>query len=80
MIKPLANFFHRTTFRRQISVSVAVGVFFLALFSSLALLIERHAPEEGMFETIIPGVGLLRWNRPTVLRRGVLRPSVCIVV
>ena len=51
-----------------------------ALFSSLALLIERHAPEEGMFETIIPGVGLLRWNRPTVLRRGVLRPSVCIVV
>ncbi len=36
MIKPLANFFHRTTFRRQISVSVAVGIFFLALCSSLA--------------------------------------------
>ena len=36
MIEPLANFFHRTTFRRQISVSVAVGIFFLALCSSLA--------------------------------------------
>lgn len=52
----------------------------MAIFSSLAALIERQAPEEGMFETIIPGVGLLRWDRPTVLRRGVLKPSVCIVV
>ncbi len=36
MLKPLANFSHRTTFRRQLSVSVAVGIFFLALCSSLA--------------------------------------------
>jgi AraC-like DNA-binding protein len=46
----------------------------------VAGLIRRHAPNEGIAQTNLPAVGLIRSNRPTLLRGGILRPSVCVVV
>ena len=43
-------------------------------------LIKRHAPNEGHASTCVAGVGLIRSNHPTVLRGGILRPSVCVVM
>lgn len=50
------------------------------LLSTIAAQIARHAPNEGVTSTAVPGVTLLRANGPTLVQRGVLQPSVCVVV
>lgn len=50
------------------------------LLSTIAAQIARHAPNEGVTATSVSGVTLLRADGATLLQRGVLRPSVCVVV
>jgi AraC-like DNA-binding protein len=49
------------------------------LLTAIAAQIARHAPNDGETATAAPGMLLLRANRPTLVRRGILRPSVCVV-
>jgi AraC-like DNA-binding protein len=49
-------------------------------FAPIVALAKRYATAEGATETILPSLALIRWHRPTLLRRGILQPSVCIVL
>lgn len=47
---------------------------------SIAVRLAASAPAEGTTPSAIPFVNVIRANRPSVLRRGILRPSVCFVL
>jgi AraC-like DNA-binding protein len=47
---------------------------------AVAAQIRRHAPEDGEIATVVPGFTLFRASTPTLVRRGILRPSFCVVV
>lgn len=51
-----------------------------ALLRELASEVLRHAPSDGENATVIPGLTLHRASSATILQRGVLRPSFCVVV
>lgn len=48
--------------------------------SGMAGIVARHAAGEGVFRTPIPFLSLIRFDRPTDLASGMLKPSVCLVV
>ena len=47
--------------------------------AELARLIDRHAPQDGSFDTILPRVGLMRSSAQTEPVHTLYRPSCCIV-
>ena len=48
--------------------------------SGMAEIVARHAVDEGVSRTPIPFLSLIRFDRPTDLASGMLKPSVCLVV
>ncbi|RYE64328.1 MAG: AraC family transcriptional regulator, partial [Oxalobacteraceae bacterium] len=46
---------------------------------SLADVIARFAPEDGIFDTEIPRLSLVRWSRGAVPVHMLQRPALCIV-
>lgn len=49
------------------------------LLAALTTQLLRHARIDGETPTAVPGLTLLRFSGPTVVQRGVLKPSVCVV-
>ncbi|EMD82263.1 AraC family transcriptional regulator [Pacificimonas flava] len=47
--------------------------------TDLAALIARHAPQEGMAATAVPGLSLIRSDRPTVPVPAVYEASLCLI-
>ena len=50
-----------------------------ALLRAIAAQILRHAPRDGETPCIVPGLTLLRESSTALVRRGILRPSLCVV-
>lgn len=49
------------------------------LLQTISAQILRHAPIDGKNETAMPGLVLLRASENTLIQRGILQPSCCIV-
>lgn len=47
--------------------------------ATLADLVERHVPGDGIHESAIPGVGLIRTSAPTMPMPVVYEPTLCLV-
>lgn len=52
----------------------------LPLCSTLIELVKTHAPEEGLFDTAIPGVQFLRVNTPGLCAASVYEPAIYLLV
>lgn len=49
------------------------------LLTTLSVELLRHAPRDGENLTAIDGLTILRFDGPTLVLRGMLKPSVCVV-
>ena len=49
------------------------------LLVALTKSLLRHTRADGETRTIVPGLTLMRFSGPTLVRRGLLRPSFCVV-
>jgi AraC-like DNA-binding protein len=47
--------------------------------ATLGAQIVRHAHTDGETKTVVPGLSLLRFDQPTLVQRGLLKPSCCVV-
>ena len=48
--------------------------------NTLAEIINKHTPEEGMSDTLIPGLQLFRGNAPNLQTPTIYNPSICLLV
>ena len=46
----------------------------------LAQMVARHAPQPGIFETLVPGLSLIRADTPGLPMPTVYEPSLCLIV
>lgn len=49
------------------------------LLAALGQQILRRARDDGETKTVVPGLSLLRFDKPTLVQRGLLKPSCCVV-